>query len=494
MLKKIKNKILIFMITLISVSLLVSCQSEKTSFDDILGFNQGLDILLDQERFSSKKLNNLTDDEEDFVDSPLNDFKAINTATVVFNEGQAIITHDMLDTDIYMENGNLIVNSSRKMTLVISGNLEGNITINKPDGKLKLVLNGVSIQSELGPAINLQTEKRVFLVINDNTVNHVIDGSEHPLMSNGSKTKAAIFSEEQIIISGYGELNVTGRYQHGIASDDYIKVLSGKINILSAKSDGFRANEYVVIDGGDIEINADGDGIECERGFIAINGGSIQITAKKMGVKALYEGDDPLIQSFITITNGIIQILSDDKGIAASHHVTIYDGAIKVISQGDAVFAHHTITIENGLHYLNSLDKQVLDGRLAVSISGGTSLLYSFGSEVALQSREGQIAFSGGTVVVAGALDIMLQTTSQGYLKIGNIEKNEIIQLKKETAIITIGFLNAFSHVIISTQEINPGVAYDLYSSGHIQGNNFYGLFQSGNYTNAAHKKVVTAR
>jgi hypothetical protein len=481
-------------LTLISVSLLVSCQTENSTFDDIEGFNQGLDSLLDHQRFSAKKLNSLTDDEEDFVDSPLNDFKEFNTATVVFSENQALITHDMLDTEIYMENGNLIVNSTRKMTLIISGQLNGNITINKPDGKLKLVLDGISIHSESGPAINLQTEKRVFLVINDQTVNHVTDGTEHPLMSNGSKTKAAIFSEEQIIISGHGELNVTGRFQHGIASDDYIKILSGKINILSAKSDGLRANDYVVIDGGELVINADGDGIECERGFIVINGGSIQITAKKMGIKALYEGTDPLIQSFINIKNGLIEISSDDKGIAASQHVTIDDGTTKIISHGDAVFAHHIITIVEGLHYISSLNKQVLDGRLGVLITGGTSLLYSLSNEVALQSREGQIAFSGGTVVVAGALDIMLQTTSQGYLKIGNIQKNEIIQVKKEAAMITVGFLDAFSHVIISTQAINPDVAYDLYSSGQIQGNNFYGLFLSGIYSNGTLKKVVTAR
>jgi hypothetical protein len=493
MIKKYIKKISLVVITFFGIFLLIGCQSAESSFEDIEGFNQGLDSIVNEEVYTTKKPNSLTDNEEDFVDSSLNDFKAFNTATVVFNNSQAEIVNEVADTDIYMENGNLVVNSTRKMTLVISGTLNGSIIINKPDGKLKLVLNGITINSESGPAINLQTEKRVFLVINDQTVNHVTDGAEHPLMSNGSKTKAAIFSEEQLIISGNGELHVTGRYQHGIASDDYIKILSGQINILSAESDGLRANDYIVIDGGQIDINAKGDGIECERGHVVINGGHITIQAEKNGIKSLYDDLDTSVLPFIQILNGIIDITSDEKGIASNHNVTLQDGAIYVKSNGDSVFAQGEILIENGMYFLNSQEKQALDGQKGVHILEGTLLLYSEGTEAALQSKDGEIVFDGGTIIVAGAIDLDVSSSNQGYIKIGSVQKNEIIQLKNQSSIIIVGFLSTYNHVIISTHEINPGDTYELHSSGHIQGNNFYGLFLSGSYSNGSIKKSVKA-
>jgi hypothetical protein len=489
----LKRTILLTIVLFVSI-FVVSCQDEDISFTDIQGYNQGLDDIISRQLFTTKKLNILTDDEEDFVESTLNDFKEFNTASVVFNDTEADITNELLDTDIYMENGNLIVNSSRKMTLIVSGELNGSIIINKSDGKLKLVLDGITINSESGPAINLQTEKRVFLVINDDTENFVTDGIEHPLMSNGSKTKAAIFSEEQLIVSGNGELNVTGRYQHGIASDDYIKILSGNINIISAKSDGLRANDYIVIDGGEININADGDGIECEKGFISINGGLVNINAEKNGIKAFYEDADLSINSYIEILNGIINIDSNDKGITSTQDITLDGGAIIISSRGDAVFSHKNIIIEEGYFYFTSLEKQALDARLDIQINGGTSLLYSNSDEVALESKDGKIIFNGGTAIVAGALDFNIESSSTGYLKLGSVQANEIIQIKKENELLTIGFLNTYNHIMVSTNEINPGVKYDLYTSGQIQGNNFYGLFISGTYSNGILKKTITAR
>jgi len=493
MIRKYGSNVLLAIIILLVSFILIGCQSKDDEFDDIEGFNQGLDSIVNEQLYTSKQPNSLTDNEEDFVDSSLNDFKAFNTATVVFSDSQTEIFNEVENTDIFMENGNLIVNSTKKMTLVVSGVLNGSIIVNKPDGKFKLVLNGITINSESGPAINLQTEKRVFLVINDETVNHVTDGTEHPLMSNGSKTKAAIFSEEQLIISGNGELNIIGRYQHGIASDDHIKILSGDINILSAESDGLRANDYIVIDGGRIDINAKGDGIECEKGYVVINGGHLTIHAEKNGIKALYEEDDPLISPFIQILNGIINITSNEKGIASNNNITFHNGAANITSTGDSVFAQGQINIEDGMYFFNSQNKQVLDGQEGVSILGGTLLLFSNGNEAALQSKDGQLVFDGGVIIVAGATDLDVSNSTQGYVKLGNVQKNEVIQLKNQSSILIAGFLNSYNHIIISTQEINPGDTYELHSSGHIQGNNFFGLFVSGTYSSGSLKKTVIA-
>jgi hypothetical protein len=201
---KYLSKVVMILIMVLSLYLLYGCQSDDDAFEEIKDFNQGLEEVLDEAVYGVKRVNLATDQLEDDVDHELNDFKSFNTATVIFNGSNVDIDNPVLDTEIFMDQGNLVVNSTRKMTLVVSGSLNGSIRINKPDGKLKLVLDGITIESASGPGINLQTEKRVFLVINDQTVNNISDGSEHPLMENGSKTKAAIFSEEQLIISGNG--------------------------------------------------------------------------------------------------------------------------------------------------------------------------------------------------------------------------------------------------------------------------------------------------
>ncbi len=473
--------------------LLVSCAETETQFNEIQGYNNGLTAIVDESIYLTKIDNLLTDSEEDFVDSSLNDFNPINTATVVFADDEATITNEILDTDIYMEDGNLIVDSTRKMTLIVRGTLNGSIVVNKPDGKFKLVLDGVNITSSSGPAINLQTEKRCFLVINDDTVNNITDGSLHPLMPNGSKTKAAIFSEEQLIISGEGELNVTGQYKHGIVSDDYIKVLSGNINILSAESDGLHANDYIVIDGGTININAENEGIECEKGYVVINGGKIIINSGGDGIKTSYIEEDVTITPFIHVNNGILDITSANEGINSISNIDLKNGFFVIESTNDAISAKGEIKIENGFYYLNSLEKQTLEGDLGVNIHGGTLVLLSDGTTESIKSDYNYISFKGGKIVSAGALDINLTNSTQGYLKCGEVSENEIINIMDDYSLIIVGFLRSYNHVVISTPNIEIGNTYELLSGGTIQGNNFYGLFYSGNYLDGTIKKNIIA-
>ncbi len=489
--KTVKNMIYIIFIFSISVFFL-ACKKASTSFEMIEGYNDGLSYIVNESLYSVKADNPMTDDEEDFVNSDLNDFKTQNTAYIEFEDDQAIINNPVANTDIYLESGKLIVDSTQKLTLVLKGTFNGGIQINKPDGKLKLVLDGVEIHSDLGPAINLQTEKRVFLIINDGTINELSDGNQHPLMSNGSSTKAAIFSEEQIIISGRGELNINANYKHAIASDDYIKIIDGNINILSSVSDGLRANDYIVIDGGTINIQASGDGIECEKGFIAINGGKISIHADKNGIKAEYD-EDLMIDPWIEINSGITNIDALEKGIVSKSAIKLNDGALMISSQGDAISAEKNVTIFNGIYFLNSLEKQAIDGNLGVLFLGGQTLLFSDGNEVVAKSNQGTIEIQEGTVLMAGAIDLQLTSTYQGYLKCGSVKDFEIIDIRDDESIETIAFLKEYNHVIFSSPNIQKNNSYDIYNGGSITGHNFYGYFISGSYSGGVFKNSVNS-
>lgn len=479
-----KHRIVLLVTVLLGVFALASCKNNDPVFDDIVGYNQGLLEILNPSLYTEKVGNVFTDDEEDDVDSTLNDFKEANTAIVELDDENTIIQNDLANTEIYMEDGNLIVHSSIKLTLILRGTLNGNVSIFKTDGKLKLVLDGVDITANQGPAINLQTDKRVFLVTNSGTENNLTDGLLHPLMMNGSKTKAALFSEEQLILSGSGVLNITGLYKHGITSDDYIKIQSGTINILSSESDGLHANDAIIIDGGDVTINAGKDGIDCERGYIVINGGSVSITSGNDGITTTYNDEDTTITSFIQINNGLISIFVPAEGIKSMSDIVLNQAAIIIVSTDDSLSAVGEIRIEDGLYSFHSLEKQALDGDIDVIIEGGILVLLGDGDTDVVESDDGDIQFNGGTIVAAGSGDLKLSQSTQGLLRVGSVVANTTLNIRDNSSILMVAFLKPYEHVILSSPDMTVGTSLEVHSGGTATGNNFYGLYVSGSYIN----------
>ena len=204
--------------------------------------------------------------------------------------------------------------------------------------KLTLQLAGVKIHSTHGAAIDIETGKRVAVVLVEGTVNTLSD------CSNGSQ-KAALYFTGHPEFEGAGTLNVTGNTKHAISAKEELelKTTTGTINVLgAADGDGIHcgkgkmANEhnYFRMEGGIVNINnVSSDGIDSDDyGCLKINGGVINVNVTADG------GTGLKCDSILTMTGGMLNIVvsgKDAEGIRANYDAQLLGGSIVANVSGD---------------------------------------------------------------------------------------------------------------------------------------------------------------
>ena len=160
--------------------------------------------------------------------------------------------------------------------------------------KTTIVLNGASITSLRGAAMDIDCGKRIALELKKGTVSTLVDAPD-------GKHKAALYCKGHLEIDKAGTLNVTGKTAHAISAKEYVQLKNsaGIINILGAKSDGIHCKQYFMAKGFTLNVSGiEGDGIQAEveelaegetysedyeNGSVQILGGSISVTAAADG-------------------------------------------------------------------------------------------------------------------------------------------------------------------------------------------------------------------
>ena len=164
---------------------------------------------------------------------------------------------------------------------------------------VKLTLDGVTLQSRGGAALNVQGKKELTLVLADGTTNTLADALPYAT-PDGEKENAAVFATGKMNIQGAGTLVASGASKHAIASSKSMKIRKGAtVKVTSAASDGIHA-----------------DGIKLDDCTIDVRG-----TAGD----AIDAGDDEL-----TIGKAVIiaDVSTDDtKGLKATGDIIVNDGA-----------------------------------------------------------------------------------------------------------------------------------------------------------------------
>lgn len=379
---------------------------EETNFDEIVET-----IITDE----------LDDESGDFVEN----YAYESLVTITFSESGVITTPASVSGVTFNKKGShLTINSTKgKMRYIVKGkSSDGSLKIYSTK-KFELMLGGITLTNPTGPAINIQSGKSVYFTIGTGTTNTLCDGTTYsaPVVTDGEEEdqKGTIFSEGQLLINGNGTLNVTSLGGHGICSDDYIRVRSGKINIESLK-DGFHTNDLFRVGRTQkyspvITVKSGGDAVDCGKGYVLIEAGKLLLNSVGEGVKASYEelNPDPLITPNITIAGGFVKIEttgSKSSALKATGSYAQTGGAVqaKVVGDGskilnfdqDATFAGGKLTgVSTGA--VEAAETTPAGGIKCagdLAITGGTIAVQCTGKGSKAINCDGDITVEGGTI------------------------------------------------------------------------------------------------
>jgi hypothetical protein len=413
------------------------------------------------------------------------------SSVVTINFGTTVTVNNPLSgkgVTITESNGDVIVNSTvAEVEYILSGTTTNGSVKFYSEKKFKLTLNGVSITNNDGPAINIQSGKRVFVVLNDNTINNLADGSTYAT-SSGEDMKATFFSEGQLIFSGNGTMNVQGNYKHAIASDDYVRVISGTITVSSAVSDGIHTNDAFIADGGTLNITTKGDGIQCEEGYVVINAGTFTINVVDKGISANYEKDNT-IDPLVTINGGNINVTSSaGEGIESKSVLTINGGNITTKTLDDGLNAKTFIYINGGNIYTYSSSNDGIDSNGKITITGGKIVSVGAGApEEGFDCDRNTFKITGGFIVgIGGATSSPTASVStQASVLLGGGTLNQLLHIRSADGAETLTFQvpRNYTTMLFSSPKLKSSGSYKIYTGGSVNGgSNIGGLYTSGTY------------
>lgn len=324
-------------------------------------------------------------------------------------------------------------------TYLISGTIsDGQIVVNASGNeKVKLILNGVSISCSSGPAIYIiSSPDKCILGLPEGAVSIVSDGETYTYFEDsGDEPNAAIFSNDDLKISGKGSLYVTGNYMRGISSKDDLTIEETSVYI-QADDDGIRGKDSVEIIDAYAVIYAEADGIRTNnteeegKGYVLLQNSHMEITAALDGIQALTD---------ITIESGEISIISGGgsvnsssstdstwgkwgqnqkggepdeqaetqedetasaKAMKANGSITISGGTFSIDSSDDCIHANVDVIVNGGMFTLRSGDDGIhADSTLAVN-NGDITINQSYEG---LEASANNIA--GGTVNITASDD-----------------------------------------------------------------------------------------
>ncbi|MBO7610308.1 MAG: carbohydrate-binding domain-containing protein [Muribaculaceae bacterium] len=334
--------------------------------------------------------------------------------------------------------------------------------------KATFILNGLTLTSSAGPAIDINDGKRIEIQLVDGTTTTLADGAK-------GTHKAAFNVEGHSEFKGGGNLVITGNTKHGFKSDEYMelkKSFTGLINVKNAVGDGLSINQYLEVksgrilvercEGDGIQVDAKADSTKVKNGQFIMSGGSISI-----------EG-----------------VGEDCKGIKVEKAVTISDGVIEVVAEDNALHSKTNMIITGGNIYTYSIYAHGVNAGDSLTIAGGK--IVAFAAPTVGYGVRGATALfiTGGDVAAIGALVSTPKTVeeSQPVLTYQGTVYKTIMSLTDETgnAVMTFDQSRSYSSskrhtLLLSSPSLIEDADYTLNKDASLNDDaeNWHGLYAS---------------
>lgn len=324
-----------------------------------------------------------------YLDSSGDDYVTAMDALLVINYLNDA-NDDSGTTDIKLQDSSIVIEGSGATavgsvatitaagTYGISGTLnDGQVVVDTlDDGKVTLILNGANITCSHSAPIYVANADDTEIVLATGSQNHVTDGTSYPNATT-EDPNAAIFSHDDLTISGSGSLTVDAKFNNGITSKDELTIAGGTLTV-SAVNDGIKGRDSITIRAGTITVTAGGDGLQSSNdedlaeGVVVIEGGTLKIISAADGIQG--ESQVVIDGGNITITSGggSTGSTSTDsaKGIKSAADVSINGGVIDVNSSDDALHSNNSLTIGGGTLTLATADDGI-HADSTITINGG---------------------------------------------------------------------------------------------------------------------------
>jgi hypothetical protein len=333
-----------------------------------------------------------------------------------------IITFSSDGASVEGDDGGMVSVSGNAVTVNNTGseNIVYRLTGSASDGSFNLysskkqaiLLDGLSLTNPDGAAINNQSGKRTFVLVEG--TNFLSDGSSAAYSTSGDEDmKAVFFSEGQLVFSGGGSLTVTANNRQGksgIVSDDYVRVMDGpsiKVASGSSAGHGVRGKDYVQLSGGRLTVSTSAamkKGIGSDD-YVLIEGGTHSITVSG-GVA--YDSDDAEYKG--------------TAGIKADNYFAMTGGSvtIKNTGTGGKGVSAGSYDFDSTSHKLS--DSYISGGTLTITTTGAESNdVSSKGIKIGYKQQSGRTYTYAGNLRISGGKVVVNCSKSEGVEAKGNL-------------------------------------------------------------------------
>ena len=367
------------------------------------------------------------DNSEDFrnsISETLTENEASHEESNDYNWSDAEVVDIILNSNSISVEGTGVDVSGTIATISTSGNyrisgtlLDGQIVVNSSDeGNVKIMLDNANISNSSSAPLYVKEAEKTVIFLKDGTVNNVEDAEEYNFENTeDDEPNAAIFSKDNLSITGTGSLVIQANYNDGIASKDGLVINNSKISI-DAMDDGIRGKDYIIVNDGEYTIDAGGDGMKSDndeddtKGYIYIQNGDFNINSGNDVIQAktdlLIEDGNFNLSTKSTYTSGSSVSV---KGLKASVNLIIDQGEYIISSTDDAIHSNGSLVINDGTYEITTKDDAIhADGVIYIN-NGDINITGSYegieSAVIKINDGDIQIISSDDGINIAGGND-----------------------------------------------------------------------------------------